>query len=364
MARRRYLSALRLPATEVWLPEFCQAATVYSAMLLAEIVVIIAVLAPGAAGADWWSSLTTGTVLAQWIALCNVALLCLLRRYLLRMPGGLALALMLSLLLTTTYCMAWLAFVVDRALNFGLMAKTQTLDHFAPGITAMALLMALLGLRYSYVHLQWRRQVETQARVEVEALTARIRPHFLFNSMNTIAGLVQVDADLAEQMIEDLSELFRAALNAGAADHSLQREFELCRHYLAIEQLRLGERLQVQWDVDEAPADLQVPPLLLQPLVENAVYHGVQPLPQGGLVSISARVSGKHLEIRIQNPLPANADSIPASVAKGHGMAQENVRQRLHYAYRGAARLALEQPGGYYAVTVILPLTTSRESRT
>ncbi len=364
MAGRRYLDALRLPATEVWLPEFCQAPTVYSAMLLAQIVVIIAVLAPGTSGTDWFSALTTGTVLAQWIALCNVALLCLLRRHLLRLPGGLALALMLGLLLVTAYSMAWLAFIVDRALNFGFMASAQTLDQFAPGIAAIALLMAVLGLRYSYVHLQWRRQVETQARVEVEALTARIRPHFLFNSMNTIAGLVRVDADLAEQMIEDLSELFRAALNAGAADHSLQREFELCRHYLAIEQLRLGKRLQVHWDVDAAPGDLQVPPLLLQPLVENAVYHGIQPLPQGGLVSIAARISGKQLEIRIENPLPASTDSATPSIARGHGMAQENVRRRLHYAYRGAARLALEQPGGYYAVTVILPMTTSRESRT
>lgn len=343
----------------------CQPPTIYSAMLLAEIVVIIAVLAPGSGSTDWWSALTTGTVLAQWIALSDVAVLCLLRRHLLRLPPGLALTAILMLLLVTGYSMAWLAFVVDRALEWGLTAPAQTLDRFVIGVAALALLVAALGLRYSYVHVQWRRQIEAQARIEVEALTARIRPHFLFNSMNTIAGLIQVDADLAERVVEDLSELFRAALNAGAANHQLIREFELCRHYLSIEELRLGERLRVHWDVDAAPPDFELPPLLLQPLVENAVYHGIQPLPQGGLVSISARVNAQQLEIKIENPtpIPSTEQGSLQIPAKGNGMALENVRQRLHYAYQGAARLELEQRAGYYAVIVILPLTASRESR-
>lgn len=364
MAWRQKLSTLRLPPAEAWLPEFCQAATVYSAMLLAEIVVFVAVLTPGSGATEWWSALTTGTVLAQWIALSNVAVLCLLRRGLLKLTGGLALIAILLLLLVTGYCMTWLAFVVDHALDWGMTGAMQTQDRFVLGLVAVILLMATLGLRYSYVHAQWRRQVEVQARIEVEALTARIRPHFLFNSMNTIAGLVRVDADLAEQVIEDLSELFRAALNAGVEKHPLQREFELCQHYLAIEQLRLGERLRVHWDVADAPQQLQLPPLLLQPLVENAVYHGIQPLPEGGLLSISARVDTGKLILRIENPMPLPSSEGTFSLStKGHGMAQDNVRQRLHYAYRGEAHLELEQRAGYYAVIVILPLPASREGR-
>ena len=345
-------SRLQLPPTAEWLPQFCQPATVYSAMLLAEIVVVIATLAPGGAGsADWLLALSIGTVLAQWIALSSVAVLCLLRPRLVVLSGASALAAVTLVLALTAWSMAWVGFTVDRELGWELTAELEQREHFVHGIVAIVLLMAALGLRYGYVHVQWKRQVEAQARAEVEALTARIRPHFLFNSMNTVAGLIHVDPALAERMIEDLAELFRAALAAGERAHSLERELELCRRYLDIEQLRIGERLQVEWHVDAAPAHLPVPPLLLQPLVENAVYHGVQPLPEGGVVSISASVSGNQLAITIDNPMPL--DSPPRS---GHGMAQDNVRQRLRLAYNGRASLEVRERRGYYGVTVRLPL--------
>lgn len=346
----------RLPPTEAWLPPFCQPATVYSAMLLAEIVVLVAVFAPGAGAGDWWRALSTGTVLAQWIALGSVAVLCLLRARLLALPPGLALGAVMLVLAGTASGMAWLGYTLDRELEWGLMAGGQSREHFVHGVLAIVLVMGALGLRYAYVQMQWRRQVEAQARVEVEALTARIRPHFLFNSMNTIAGLVQLDPDLAERVILDLSELFRAALAAGERAHPLQREFELCRRYLDIETLRLGDRLRVEWDVAAAPAELPVPPLLLQPLVENAVYHGIQPLPQGGTVRIAARTEGERLRIDIDNPLPP-----PAQARRGHGLAQDNVRQRLRYAYGGGASLEVRERDGYYGVTVRLPFSGSRE---
>ena len=349
---------LRLPPTAAWLPHFCQAPTVYSAMLLAQIVVVIATLSPGVATSSWWRALSTGTVLAQWIALSAVAMLCLLRPRLIALPSGLALAAVTLVLGLTAYVMATVGFTLDRELAWGLTSEWQSSNRFVFGIVAIAVLMAALGLRYSYVHEQWRLQIQAQARAEVEALTARIRPHFLFNSMNTIAGLVRVDADLAEQVIEDLSDLFRAALAAGEKAHSLRRELQLCERYLAIESLRLGDRLRVEWSLADAPLDLPVPPLLLQPLVENAVYHGIQPLPAGGVVRIGAVSSGDQLVIRIENPCPLAA---PARSA-GHGIAQENVRQRLHYLFGARARLELQMQPGYYGTTVYIPLPASRES--
>ncbi|GMU42369.1 MAG: histidine kinase [Xanthomonadales bacterium] len=346
----------RLPPTQAWLPPFCQPATVYSAMLLAQIVVLVAVFAPGARDGDWWRALSTGTVLAQWIALASIAVLCLLRTRLLTLPSGLALLAVLLVLAGASAGMAWLAYTLDRELEWGLMSAGQSRAHFMHGVLAIALVMGALGLRYAYVQMQWRRQVEAQARVEVEALTARIRPHFLFNSMNTIAGLVQVDPELAERVTLDLADLFRAALAAGERVHPLQREFELCRRYLDIESLRLGERLRVEWDIDAAPTGLPVPPLLLQPLVENAVYHGIQPLPQGGTVRISAALEDGRLRIDIVNPLA------PAGEARrGHGLAQDNVRQRLRYAWGGGASLEVRECDGYYGVTVRLPFSGSRE---
>lgn len=348
-----WLGRLRPPPSAEWLPEFCQLPTVFATMLLAELVVLILALAPGS---DSWRVLTLGTVLAQWIALTTVAVLCLLRPQLLRLPGALAALLLAACVALSCACMGGLAFALAREL--GLIAGGVGTARFVWGLVATALLMTALGLRYGYVHVQWRRRVQTQARVEIEALTARIRPHFLFNSMNTIAGLVRVDADLAEQLIEDLSDLFRAALAAGADAHPLERELELCERYLAIESLRIGERLQVEWDVDAAPLDLPLPPLLLQPLVENAVYHGIQPLPEGGVLRISALREATGLAIRIENPRPTDG----ARRSGGHGMAQDNVRQRLKIAYGERAWLEVIERAGYYAAVVHLPLA-SYESR-
>jgi two-component system sensor histidine kinase AlgZ len=355
----RRFGRLRMPPTVDWLPQFCQPATVYSAMLLAEIVVVIAVFSPGESTTRWWLALSTGTVLAQWIALSTIAVLCLLRPRLAALPSGAALATVTAVLALTAWLMASLGFMLDRELEWGLLSPRQDRDRFVLGIVATVVLMAALGLRYGYVHVQWRLQIEARARTQVEALTARIRPHFLFNSMNTIAGLIHEDARLAERVIEDLSDLFRAALAAGERAHPLGRELELCRRYLAIEGLRLGERLRVDWDADAAPTDLPVPPLLLQPLVENAVYHGIQPLPEGGVVRVAATRDGNDLLLTIENPRPLEF----VATAAGHGMAQENVRQRLHYAYSQRASLEVEERAGYYGVKLRLPLLALRESR-
>jgi two-component system sensor histidine kinase AlgZ len=352
-------SSARLPATADWLPEFCQASTVFAVMLMAEFVVLVVTWAPASAQFQWWTALTTGTMLAQWIALSTVAALCLLRPRLLPLSPLTAFTLLAGIVALMAFALAWLAFQIDHRMDIGLTPPLDGEHRFVGGIVAMALLLTVAGLRYGYVHVQWRQRVEAQARAEIAALTARIRPHFLFNSMNTIAGLVREDADLAEQLIEDLADLFRAALAAGEKAHPLGRELELCKRYLAIESLRLGERLTVEWSVEGVPMELPVPPLLLQPLVENAVYHGIQPLLGGGSVRIGARVAGDRLILDVENPRP----DPPAVRRGGHGLAQENVRQRLHFAFGARARLEVTERPGYYGASVQIPLPASREKR-
>ena len=139
-----------------------------------------------------------------------------------------------------------------------------------------------LALRYFYVTHQWQANVEAEAQSRVRALQARIRPHFLFNSMNTIASLTRSNPKVAEQAIADLSDLFRASLREHRERIPLAHEIEIARAYERVERLRLGERLQVDWQVDGLPMDAKVPALILQPLLENAVYHGIEPLDQGG----------------------------------------------------------------------------------
>jgi two-component system sensor histidine kinase AlgZ len=341
-----------LPPTPDWMPEFCRGPTVFAVMLFAELVVLIAVLAPHGTANGSVTAITTGSVLAQWIALSAVGALCALRPRLLTLPAVLALLAVLGVVALTAFAMSWLAITFDRGMGLSLIPDTVSVRSFVLGCMALALLVSLLGLRYGYMHAQWRLQIEAKARAEVDALTARIRPHFLFNSMNTVAGLIRVDAERAEQVIEDLSELFRAALAAGSETHSLERELELCERYLDIETLRVGDRLRVRWDVDDSLLDQPVLPLLLQPLVENAVYHGIQPLPEGGELRIRAARRGQRLLLEVSNPLPAKP-----TPSRGHGVALYNIARRLSLKYGNRAQLAIEPQPDHYAVRIEIPWT-------
>ncbi|MCH7342231.1 histidine kinase [Pelomonas sp. CA6] len=180
-------------------------------------------------------------------------------------------------------------------------------------------------------------------------LQSRIRPHFLFNTLNTAIALVQLDPGRAERVLEDLSELFRVALAGTEARVSLAQEIELARRYLDIEQLRFGERLRVSWQLDPRCDTAQLPPLLLQPLVENAVKHGVEPNEQGGELEISTRLKGDTVELRVSNSVGAPART------PGHGLALANVRERLRLMHDVAARLELKSGADRFRVRLVLP---------
>ena len=184
------------------------------------------------------------------------------------------------------------------AWRYGLVPETVRMHRFVGGSAAIATLIVAVVLRYLYAVDGWQAQVRASARAEADALQARIKPHFLFNSMNTIAGLVRRDPDVAERAVLDLSDLFRAALGAGQGESSLAEEVELAERYLSIEQLRLGERLQVRWRgaTSRCPGSCRLPRLVLQPLVENAVLHGISRLPAGGTIDIelAMRPDGLH----------------------------------------------------------------------
>src|SRR5690606_33242389 len=202
------------------------------------------------------------------------------------------------------------------------------LARFAFGSAALSALITAVVLRYLYAIDGWQSQVRASARAQADALQARIRPHFLFNSLNAIVGLVRRDPDVAEQALLDLSDLFRAALGAGESDSSLRAEVELAERYLAIEGLRLGERLQVEWQREEPlPWDAPRPRLVLPQRVENAVLLGVARLQQGGTVEIALAVHDGLLRISIGNPAPSARKGYDGSGARhaqlriGYGLA-------------------------------------------
>jgi two-component system sensor histidine kinase AlgZ len=190
----------------------------------------------------------------------------------------------------------------------------------------------------------------TEARLQ--ALQARIRPHFLFNSLNAVLSLIRSDPQRAERALEDLSELFRALMGEGRQLVPLEDEMRLTRAYLELEQLRLGERLQVRWHTDKMPGDALVPPLLIQPLVENAVYHGIEPARGAGEISINIYRSQDQVHVVVKNPLTQAPNE-----RKGSGIALANIRERLLLHFDLDATLKSEPLGAVYQVHISFPYT-------
>jgi two-component system sensor histidine kinase AlgZ len=244
------------------------------------------------------------------------------------------------------------------ALVFGIALGFAAATHAALGTFAPVGLARTLGfaavatvLVLAYLALHHKAHSPALAEARLQALQARIRPHFLFNSLNAVLGLVRSDPRRAERTLEDLADLFRALVSDGRSLVRLADEIALIERYAAIEQLRLGERLRMSWDLDEAPMDALLPPLLLQPLLENAVYHGVEP--GVGVSDVLVRIARRddRVSVHIENPLPP----VPEGARAGSHMALDNIRERLMLFFDAEARLDAGARGGRYVVDIDLP---------
>jgi two-component system sensor histidine kinase AlgZ len=201
-----------------------------------------------------------------------------------------------------------------------------------------------------YFHLRQRAFSPALAEARLQALQARIRPHFLFNSLNAVLSLIRNDPKRAETAIEDLAELFRTVMSDNRRLTLLADEVSLCRQYLSLEQLRLGERLRVEWQLDPAATSALVPPMLLQPLVENAIYHGIEPGVEAGLVQIRAQRDGDRLRLQLSNPYHPEHQH-----RQGNRMALANIRERLQLHFDVEARLDTRIAGERYEIDIMIP---------
>ena len=335
--------------THRWLPQFCSLPTLFAVMVVAEIVALVVVFAPDIHARAWLPRLGVASVYVEWLALLNAVVLCSMRQPLERLPVRSGFVLAWSLCVVVTALGAAVICRMDQALGLGLSVPQDQTVRFVGGNAAIAALIAAALLRYLYVLELWQERVEAASKAQVDALQARIRPHFLFNSMNTIASLIRTRPAEAEQTVEDLSDLFRAALGSSEKPGTLGEELDLLDDYLRIEKLRLGDRLALDIDTRELPRDMPLPRLLLQPLVENAIYHGIQPRADGGTVRIAGRHPPGRIEITIRNPVP------PDAVPRRNGHALQNIRARIEYHFGKRGELSVEPGGGEYAVTVRLP---------
>lgn len=223
-------------------------------------------------------------------------------------------------------------------------ASSQT---FLRGSAYALLATALLA---GYFHLRERAFSPALSEARLQALQARIRPHFLFNTLNAVLSLIRKDARRAETALEDLAELYRMLMADNKRLITLERELELTRQYLNLEQLRLGERLQVEWRTEKAPYDALVPPLLLQPLVENAVYHGIEPGINPGMIEVAIARLRDRVQIRLRNPYHADHQH-----RQGNRMALANIRERLALHFDVEAVLESGVRGDAFETRISLP---------
>jgi len=326
-----------------FLPSFCDIRFLFAWVLTAELLAIVLSLA--ALPQDFWQTLSLRSLYIQWVALMLALVLCPARRHInaLGHRGAGLVTWGIALLLTGLVHIA----------SQRLMQGSWRVDLAALGAElAIAAIVSAVVLRYLYELYRHQERELAEARARAQALQARIRPHFLFNSMNTIASLTHVDPELAEQVVHDLSDLFRASLAGEDRPSTLADELELARGYLRIEEQRLGARLSVEWDLQKLPMDTRVPPLVLQPLLENAVYHGIEPSVDGGTIVIAGRFRKGLVNISVSNSLAVEG----SSKRKGHQMAQRNVADRLSAFFGEAAGMRVGEVDGRYQVRLVFPV--------
>ena len=325
---------------QFFLPDLGSGKAVFMLVLISELFVVVQQLALPDFVPVSWSRFALTSLYVQWIVLTSSAFIYLIRPEMMKWPVGQVVLVTLAGVSLIVTIMTLGAQQIDKPFSFDV---GQIFRH-----VTVALLIGAMILRYFYIQHEVGLQQQVIHNARLESLLGNIRPHFLFNSMNIITSLIRIDPEKAEEAVEDLSGLFRSSLQNNQKLIPIEQEIELSKRYLRIEQNRLGDRLQVRWVVKELPEVLTIPPFTLQPLVENAVYHGIQPLEEGGCVTITIFQLNGEVQISVENPMP-----IEGTVSHGNQVALKNIRTRLAMLYEGKARLTTESRGSGHRKTFV-----------
>lgn len=341
------------PQRSVYPPSFCRWKMLLSVMVVTQ----VSVLLIGAGTLKEFSLvwLSVVSLYAQALALVIALCLCATRAWFVRLSAR------------TAWLGSWFVTIVLAVVISYVAGIVGTVHGFGPGREDFALfqlqsvlsvaLISAAFLRYLFMRAQWRTEMLAQSEARVQALQARIRPHFLFNSLNTIASLIPDDPEGAERATEDLADIFRGSMRRADNLICLSEELELAQKYLQMEQRRLGDRLQVDWQVSELPEGASILPLTLQPLLENAVAHGIQPRVEGGELRIFGRGEKDKVVITISNPVGPNEH-----ISEGHGMALENIRERLDLAFGSGSSLITHQNDEQFFAVLSFPYVKNTDN--
>lgn len=340
------------------LPDFCTGARVLRVLLVCEAVAVVLALG-GSLSADLWQRFFLLSVYLQWIGICSATALCLIRRHAGHWSTWRLVGLCYLALLAVTLAVTEITFAAGRYSGFGVLLADHSHLGFILRSLGICAVVSALALRYFWLRAAWQQHAESEMRARLEALQARIEPHFLFNTLNSVAALVELRPRAAETALEDLAVLLRARLASDApALSTLAEEMQLIDAYVRIETLRLGERLMIAVDIAADAAQALLPALCLQPLVENAIGHGVARLADGGTVTIGGWLEHNRLHVTVRNPVAANTPTVP-----GNRQALSNIERRLGLRYDNAARLHFTHDDTWFTVEMILPQDTTSIAR-
>lgn len=321
-------------------------------VLAGEGVAAVLALAPGKMEIGRLAQFGLASLIVQWIAMLTVGGLYLLRRVLARLQPLRIVAVALALLVFSAWLVSGASWLLlhDSALN------SSTWALLAWRFVGIAAIVGLLGLAAIWNHWRTRAFALRTKQAELESLQARIRPHFLFNTLNSGIALVRQQPAQAEDLLFALSDLFRAAL---AQPHNvlLGEELDLARRYLQIESVRFGKRLQVEWELPEPLPAIAIPALSVQPLVENAIRHGVEPSPQGATIEIAVESDAHAVRVHVRNPVPdKNAPGARGNETRGHQVGLNSVRARTQALTLGRGEVLTREENGVFVATIVLPL--------
>lgn len=330
------------PLEALWQPQALTAV-----VLAGEGLAALLALAPGNQS-DRWVHFGLASLMIQWVAMLTLTGLYLMRGPLSVVSPPRVAWVALSLLLVSTWIAGLASWLTFQAPGSG---ERQGWLGYLLQLSAMALTVGLLALAAFQNFWRARRLAVLAKQSELEALQARIRPHFLFNTLNTGAALVHDQPGQAERLLLDLADLFRAALS-GPRDIPLADELALARRYLEIEALRFGPRLRLAWDLADPLPDVLLPALSIQPLVENAIRHGVEPSGDGACLEVAVKVDGSQVRIVISNDLPPRGASAPP----GHHVGLASARERIEALSLGRGKLETEVRDGRFIATIRMPL--------
>lgn len=336
-----------------FLPELCTPQAILRVMLGAEVLALILALSGSSLTyMDSLVRLALTSLFVQWVVLGSTLVVCLSSKKIRKLSMLHIRIVVSSIVVAFTIGASILAIMADSYQKVGVIHYWDT--PFILRNAVIALLLILMALHYFYVQSQITELLKADSSAKYDALQSRMRPHFLFNSLNTIAQLIYVDQAKAEDALLDLADIFRSTLDTKPRV-SLGEELDITLRYLRMEGLRLGKRrLNVVWDMDRntLPFNMDIPPLLLQPLVENAIYHGIQPRKDGGTLGISLYDAGDKLDVVVSNPIPPEGTN---SHQKGNHIAQENLKNRLRLAYGDRANLKIIKSEHQYRVSFSIP---------